>query len=161
MSTGPSARLFGRQHFWVRLVLLVVGIGGLRLSHQIASGTTTSRTAALVAVALAAVVWSTWAIVVSALSGAYRVFRSRHLLVCAALLGSAAVMISSLVVHGPFDRLFAHGRITGEDVADFGSVLAAFVCAVGTAIAATGAWEAMSEERHWHRSPYPHNPHSM
>jgi len=153
MLAEPSAELSRKRYFWVQLALLVAGIVGLRLSHQVATmGSATRWTAALVAGSLIAVARSTYVIVASAFSDAYRVFRFRHLLACGALLGSAAVVVGSLVMHGQFDRLLAHGRITGEDIADLGSVVATFACVFGAVCASVGAWDALHEERHWDRS---------
>ena len=57
-----------------------------------------------------------------------------------------------MVVHDPFDKLFAHGRITAEDIVDVGIVIAAFVCWVGAGVAITGAWDTLHAERNWHRT---------
>jgi hypothetical protein len=157
MSTEQNPTLSRRRYFWAQLALLTAGIVGLSAAHRVASwdadnASVAFRTAVLVGVALAAVARSTSVIVTSAVSDAYRVFRSRHLLACAALLGSAAVVACSPILHGPFGRVLAHGRITGEDIADLGSVLAAFVCTVGAVVAAGGAWEALRDERHWYRA---------
>ncbi len=61
-----------------------------------------------------------------------------------------------MVVHDPFDKLFAHGRITGEDIVDVGMVTAALSCLVGAGVALAGAWDRMHAERHWHRSLHLH-----
>jgi hypothetical protein len=58
---------------------------------------------------------------------------------------------------GPFDTLFAHGRITGEDIVDTAAVVAAVVCMVGAGVASIGAWDRMHEERNWHRTLHLHS----
>jgi hypothetical protein len=92
-------------------------------------------------------------IVTSAFSDAYRVFRARHLAFCAALLlGLGAVTAAVMVLHDPYDKLFAHGMITAEDIVDAGAVIAALVCWVGAGVAITGAWDASRAERNWHHT---------
>ena len=159
MLTEPSAELSRKRYFWVQLGLLAAGITGLRLSHEVAtwhatpsSGSALLLTVALVVVSLFAIVRSTSVIVTFADSDAYRVFRFRHLVACSAVLCAAAVVIGSLVVFGPFDRLLAHGRITAEDIADLGFVVATLVCAFGAIYTSAGAWDARRDERHWDRS---------
>lgn len=157
MLAESSAELSRKQYFWVQLALLVTGIVGLRLSYEVAAwdaaaDNATIWTAALVSASLIVVVRSNYVIVTSAFSDAYRVFRFRHLLASSALLGAAAVVTGSLVVDGPFGQLFAHGRITGKDIADLGSVVATFVCSFGAACASAGTWTAFREERHWDQS---------
>jgi hypothetical protein len=146
-----------RGYFWGQLVLLAAGVCGLAASHRVASGDADSRlatlgTASLAGFSLAVAVRAAWLITARALSDAYRVFRSRHLLACAVLLASTAAIVAASVVHGPFDRVFAHGRITGADLADLGSVVTSFVCTVAAVVAASGAWDALRDERHWYRS---------
>jgi uncharacterized membrane protein YidH (DUF202 family) len=157
MLAESSAELSRKQYFWVQLALLVAGIVGLRLSHHVATWdavatNATLWTTALVSASLIAVARSNYVIVTSAFSDAYRVFRFRHLLACSALIGSAAVVVGSLVVPGPFDQLLAHGRITGEAIADLGSVVATFVCSFGAVCASAGTWTALRDERHWDQS---------
>ena len=162
MSTKPTSELSPTRYFWLRLALLVAGLGVLVLTHRVAEqlddSAATGRSAmagALVvaALTLAVVARSVHVIVTSAFSDAYRVFRARHLAVCAALLlGIGAVTAVVMIVHDPFDKLFAHGRITAEDIVDVGVVIAGLVCWVGAGVAITGAWDASHTERNWHRT---------
>lgn len=162
MSTNPTSELSPTSYFWLRLALLGAGLGGLVLTHRVTeqlddSVATGSRVVifglVVVALALALVARSVHVIVTSAFSDAYRVFRARHLAFCAALLlGIGAVTAAAMVVHDPFDKLFAHGQITAEDVVDVGIVIAALVCWVGAGVAITGAWDAVRAERNWHHT---------
>jgi hypothetical protein len=157
MANEQRGALAQRRYFWGQLVLLATGVCGLAVAHRVASWDADSRlatfgTAALAGLSLAVAARASWLITARALSDAYRVFRSRHLLVCASLLASAAAIVATSVVHGPFDRVLAHGRITGADLADLGSVVTVFVCTVAAVVAASGAWDALRDERHWHRS---------
>ncbi len=157
MANEQRGVLARRGYFWGQLVLLAVGVVGLAVSHRVSSGGADSRfatfgTATLAGLSLAVAVRSSWLITARALSDSYRVFRARHLLVCAALLALTAAIVATAVVHGPFERVFAHGQITGADLADLGSVVTAFVCTVAAVVAASGAWDALRDERHWHRS---------
>jgi hypothetical protein len=94
-----------------------------------------------------------YVIVTSAFSDAYRIFRTRHLLVCATLLFLVAASEAGLLIwRGPFDKFFAHGRITGEVIIEVAAVLAALVCMVGAGVALTGAWERRHVERNWHKT---------
>jgi len=160
MSTESRNRLSGKQYFWLQLALLSAGVLGLWLSHQIARwGDDTSTrsltlgTAAVVAISLAMIGRAAQVIVNSAFSDSYRVFRSRHLLACSVLLfAGAALAVSPLLIHEPFDRLFAHGQVTGGEVGDIGSMLAVTICTVGAIVTSLGAWDALHDERHWYRS---------
>lgn len=148
----------GSSSFW-QLTLLVVGVGGIWMSHQLAGSTDSDRgsivasTAIVVVAALIALGRGTQLMVASASSDMRRVFRARHLLGCGAILfGAAAVAVLPVAIGPPFGSLFAHGRITGEEVADLGSMSGAVLCAVGAVVAAIGAWDSFQDERHWHRS---------
>jgi hypothetical protein len=163
MSVEPTAQLSPTRYFWLQLAALTAGFGVLVVVHEITRRMHDGRTgpspvmAAVVIVSvsasLAVVARSTYVIVTAAFSDAYRVFRSRHLLLCAVLLLAVTVVaVGAVMVHDPFDKLFAHGRITGEDIADVGIVFAAVVCGVGAGVALTGAWDTLHEERHWYRS---------
>jgi hypothetical protein len=162
MSTNPTSGLSPTRYFRLWLALLGAGLGVLALTHRVAGGlddmVATGRSAmtgalVVVALSLAVVGRSVHVIVTSAFSDAYRVFRARHLAVCAALLfGIGAVTAAVMVVHDPFDKLFAHGRITAEDIIDVGVVIAALVCWVGAGVAITGAWDSSHAERNWHRT---------
>ena len=162
MSTKPTSELFPTGYFWLRLALLGAGLGVLVLTHRVAGrlddSVATGRSAVAgglvaVALAMALVARSVHVIVTSAFSDAYRVFRARHLAVCAALLlGIGALTAAVMVLHDPFDKLFAHGRITAEDLVDVGVVIAALVCWVGSGVAITGAWDALHAERNWHHT---------
>ena len=46
-------------------------------------------------------------------------------------------------VHEPFDRLLSHGRITGGEVGDIGSIIAVAICTVGAIVTSLGAWDAL------------------
>jgi len=165
MSTEPNADRFRKHSFWLQLTLLAAGIGVLWLSQRSATwhaDASTRRavlqTSAVVLVSLAAVARSTYVMVTSALSDAYRVFRSRHLLAVAlVLLGTAIVVTGSLVMGDPFAEFFAHGHITSGAVAGVGSGAIALVCGVGALVALVGAWEAVREEKHWYRSLHLHH----
>ena len=163
MTTGTTTELSPTNYLRLQLAILGAGIGALVLAHTLtrrmndsvtgASLTTVIVLLVVVPLALAAVARSTFVIVTSAHSDAYRVFRSRHLFVSGALLlVTAATVAAMMVVHDPFDKLFAHGRITGEDIVDVGIVVAALVCMFGAGVAFMGAWERLLAERHWHRS---------
>ena len=165
MSTEPNADRFREHSFWLQLALLAAGIGILWLSQRSATwyadGSTHSavlQTGALILVSLAAVIRSTYVMVTSALSDAYRVFRSRHLLVVAAvLLGTAIVVTASVVLGDPFVEFFAHGHITSGAVAGVGSGAIAVIAGVGALAGLLGAWEALREEKHWYRSLHLHH----
>jgi hypothetical protein len=162
MSTKPTSEFSRTRYFWLRLVLLVAGLGVLVLTHHVTErlddSVAADRPAVLgglgvVTVALALVARSTQVIVTSAFSDAYRVFRARHLAFCAALLlGIGALTAAAMVVHDPFDRLFAYGRITAEDIVDASIVIAGLVCWVGAGVALSGAWDASHAERNWHHT---------
>ena len=159
MLTEPGAALSRGQYFWVQLALLGAGIAGLGGAHEVASweetastSSATLRAGVLVGVSLGAVARAAYVIVAAALSDAYRVFHARHLLACAALLAAAGLLVGASIVGGPFDRVLAHGHITGADLADLGSVLAALVCAIGVVVASMGAWDAFRDERTWYRT---------
>lgn len=162
MSTKTSSELSPTRYFWLRLVLLGAGLGLLVLTHRFAGGLEDSIAAgrsavagvlAVVALSLAIVGRSVHVIVTAAFSDAYRVFRAQHLAACTALLfGIGAVTTALVVVHDPFDNLFAHGRITAEDVVDVGGVIAALVCWIGAGVSITGAWDASRAERNWHHT---------
>jgi hypothetical protein len=162
MATREPSELSRTRYFWLRLVLLGAGLGVLALTHHVAERLDTSVAAGrgavmgglgAVALALALAARSVHVIVTSAFSDAYRVFRARHLAFCAALLfGIGALTTTVMVAHDPYDKLFAHGRITAEDIVDAGVVIAALVCWVGAGVAITGAWDASRAERNWHRT---------
>ncbi len=148
----------GSSSFW-QLALLSTGVGGLWLSHHLAGSGESDRgsvllsTAIVVVAALTAGAWGVHLMVVSAFSDMRRVFRSRHLLTCGGILfaaGAAAAL--PVATSRPFHSVVAHGRITGEEVADVGSLTGTVVCAVGAIVTAMGAWDAFHDERHWHRS---------
>ena len=154
-------------YFRLQLAALGSGLGVLFLAHDLArrlddsdagATVTTAVVILVVSLALAAIGRAVHVIVTSAFSDAYRVFRSRHLLGCGTLLfvvasGGAGAVFAS----GPFDKLFAHGRIGGEDIVDVATMVAAVVCMVGAGVALTGAWDRMHEERNWHRTLHLHS----
>ncbi len=162
MTTGTT-RLSATQHFWLQLARLCAGIGTLALAHSITQPMNDSTTGAtlptviallvVIPLALAAVGRSTYVIVTSGHSDAYRIFRSRHLFATGVVLSIvAAATTASMIVHDAFGKLFAHGRITGEDMVDLGIMAAALICTVGAGAAFTGSWDRRHAERHWHRS---------
>ena len=117
MLTEQRGELSRGQYFWVQLALLGAGITGLAAAHEVASweGTASSlraalRSGALVGVSLAAVVRAVCVIVTAAFSDVYRVFHARHLLACAALLGSAGLLVSAPVDGGPLTECWRTGR---------------------------------------------------
>ena len=165
MSTEPNPDPLRKHSFWLQLALLGTGMAGLFLSQRSTTwyddGSTRSallQTVALVLASLALIARSTYVIVTSALSDAYRVFRARHLLACAVVLLAAAVVLTgSLIMRGPLGELLARGRITGSDIADVATGAAAIICGVGALSALVGSWDAAHEERDWHRSlHFPH-----
>ena len=167
MSMETTTELSPTRYFWLQLAMLGAGIGTLLLAHMITrrmddavTGATLPTLVVLLVVvplALAAVARSTYVIVTSGFSDAYRIFRSRHLFRSGALLCAVGAIVAvSMVIHDPFDKLFAHGQITGEDIVDVGIVIAALTCLVGAGVALTGAWDRRHEERHWHRSLHLH-----
>ena len=167
MATGTTTELSSTRYFGLQLATLGTGLGALVVAHTITRETNDSVTGAtpttaivlllVIPLALAAVARSTYVIVTSGHSDAHRIFRSRHLFTTGALLlAVGAAIAASMVVHDPFDKLFAHGRITGEDLVDVGLVAAALICLFGAGVAFTGAWDRLHAERHWHRSLHLH-----
>ena len=163
MTTGTTTELSSTRYLRVQLAVLGAGLGALVVAHTITRRMNDSVTGAapatvlvlllVVPLALAAVARSTFVLVTSGDSDAYRVFRCRHLFATGALLFViAATTLASMVAHDPFGKLFAHGRITGEDIVDVGIVAAALICMFGAGVAFTGAWDRLHAERHWHRS---------
>lgn len=163
MATGTTTDLASTSYLGVQLAMLATGLGTLLVAHTVARGTNDAVTGATpatvivllpaVLLALAAVARSTFVIVTSGHSDAHRVFRCRHLFTTATLLLVVAVAAAAgLVVHDPFDKLFSHGRITGEDIVDVSILIAALICMFGAGVAFTGAWDRLHAERHWHRS---------
>lgn len=162
MTMGTTTEVSPTHYLRLQLAMLGVGIGTLLLAHMLtrrmddsvtgASPTTVIVLLLVVPFALAAVARSTFVIVTSGHSDAYRIFRSRHLFATGALLFVvAATIAATMVVHDPFDKLFAHGRITGEDIVDVGIVATALICMVGSGVAFIGAWDRLHAERHWTR----------
>jgi hypothetical protein len=162
MPTKPNNELSRAHYFWLWLTALGVGGGLPALAHTVTrrlhdSGSTSNSATAgvilMVAFALAVASRSVHVIVTSAFSDAYRVFRARHLFACSTLLLTAGTLTAyAVVVRDPFRQAFAYGRITGLDIVDVGTVIAALVCLVGAGLALTGAWDASLEERNWHRT---------
>lgn len=155
------------RYFWMQLAALGAGLGGLFLAHLVVrlladsgGGTTfaTATTMLMATASLGVVVRAVYVMVTAAFSDAHRVFRTRHLMACGALLFAvAAVAAGALVARGPFGKLFAHGRFTGEDIVDMATVVATAVCMVGAGVASIGAWDRMHEERNWHRTLHLHS----
>lgn len=167
MTTGRTAELSSTHYLGVQLAMLSTGLGTLLVAHTVTRRVNDSVTGAtpatvmvlmlVVPLAVAAVARSTFVIVTAGHSDAHRVFRCRHLLLTGALLLVVGVTtIVSMVVHDPFAKLFAHGRITSEDMVDAGFVAAALICMFGAGVAFTGAWDRLHAERHWHRSLHLH-----
>ena len=150
------------SYFWLQLAALGAGLGVLSLADDLTRRLDESdarasfgTTVVILVVSLSlALIWrAVHVIVTSAFSDAYRVFRSRHLLACGALLSLvAAAEAGSVIRRGPFDEFFAYGRISGEVIVDVATVIAALVCLVGAGVALTGAWDRMHVERNWHRT---------
>lgn len=149
------------RYFWTQLAILASGIGVLVVAHHVtaglddAAGGTDVRalfvTMVVVAAAVGATARANYVIVTSGFSDAYRVFRARHLFVCAAVLfvvGSAA--LGWVIAHDAFRGVFSHGRVTGEDVVDIGLLAAALISMVGAGSALIGSWDSLHVERHWH-----------
>ena len=167
MLMEPTTAVSPTRYFWMQLAALGAGLGGLWLAHVVAQrladsggGTTLegAMTMLLVTASLGVVVRAVYVIVTSAFSDSHRVFRTRHLLACGALLFvAAAAAAGALVVRGPFDTLFARGTFTGEDIVDMATVVATAVCMVGAGVSSIGAWDMMHEERNWHRTLLMHS----
>jgi len=157
----PITEVSTTGYFWRWLGALAAGLGVVLLAHPVArglesdsgGGPATFGVVLAVAIALTIVGRSTHVIVTSAFSDAHRVFRARHLFGCASvLLVAGATTARAVVVRDPFRLVFAHGRITGLDLVDVATVIAALVCLVGAGVALTGSWDARDEERNWHRT---------
>lgn len=167
MCMEPTTAVSPTRYFWMQLAALGAGLGGLFLAHLVAQrladsggGSTfaTAVTMLMVTASLGVVVRAVYVMVTSAFSDAHRVFRTRHLTACGALLfAAAAVAAGAMVARGPFGKLFAHGRFTGEDIVDMATVVATAVCMVGAGVASIGAWDRMHEERNWHRTLHLHS----
>jgi hypothetical protein len=105
----------------------------------------------VVAAAVGSMTRANYVIVTSGFSDAYRVFRARHLFVCAAVLFVvASVALGWVIAHDAFRAFFSHGRVTGEDVVDVGLLAAALISMVGAGSALAGSWDSLHVERHWH-----------
>lgn len=144
------------RYFWRWLAALVAALGVLLLAHRLGGRTGVASLVALAALGL--VGRAVHVIVTSAFSDAHRIFRTRHLLTCAALLSVVGAGEAVLVLdRGPFGKLFAHGTITGADVVDIVTLIAALVCLVGAGVALAGALERMHVERNWHRTLHLHS----
>ncbi len=162
MLTETTTPVSPTRYFWLQLIALAAGLGTLLLAQRVtgrlddSTASTTFTTVAVMLVAagsVAVVARAVYVIVTSAFSDAYRVFRTRHLLVCGSLLLAVAASEAGLLLwRGPFDSFFAHGRITGEVIIEVATVMAALVCMVGSGVALTGAWERRHVERNWHRT---------
>jgi hypothetical protein len=167
MYTETSTAVSPTRYFWLQLTALAAGLGALFVAHDVTrrlddstAGTTFVTMAVIltVAVSLAIVGRAVYVIVTAAFSDAYRIFRTRHLLFCGTLLlVVAATEAGWLIWRGPFDKFFAHGRITGEVIVEVATVMAALVCMVGAGVALTGAWERRHVERNWHRTLHLHS----
>ena len=142
-----------------QLSLLTAGVCGLWLAHHVpasidvAGRRSTISTAAVVAVAMVALGRGTQVSVARAFSDLHRVFRSRHLLAWTATLSIAGILaVLPVATTRPFSHLFAYGQITGEELADVGSLAGAMICTVAAIVTAIGSWDASHDERHWYRS---------
>jgi hypothetical protein len=142
------------RYFWLQLGALAAGLGLLVLAHHVTRWRdVTVVVVAMALTSLAVVARTVQLMVAAAFSDAHRIFRTRHLLACATLLFVVAAGTAGVVlVRGPFGKLFAHGRIGGEDVVDVAGFGAAVVCMVGAGVALSGAWERMHVERDWMRT---------
>jgi hypothetical protein len=161
MSVPGAAVRSPTRYFWTQLAILAAGIGVLGFAHQIAvrAGdplggsdlTTIVVSVVIVAAAVGSMARANYVIVTSGFSDAYRVFRARHLFVCAALLFVvASTALGWVIAHDAFSGLFSHGRVTGEDVVDVGLLAAALISMVGAGSALAGSWDSLHVERHWH-----------
>lgn len=158
MPIEPGGHLSGTRYFRLQLLMLGAGLGVLWLAHAIAAADTNPTrpdigNSALVVLAAAMIGRASQVLAYSAFSESYRVFRARHLLGCSILLvATATVAVAPLLLHEPFARFFAYGRITGGEIADLGSIAGLMVCLVAAAVTAIGAWDARHDERHWYRA---------
>lgn len=149
------------RYFWTQLAILAAGIGVLLVAHGVTSRldhavdgadlTTLFVSILVVATAVGSMARANYVMVTSGFSDAYRVFRARHLFVCAAVLFVvASAALGWVVAHDAFRGLFSHGRVTGEDVVDVGLLAAALISMVGAGSALVGSWDSLHVERHWH-----------
>lgn len=160
MSNESNTALSSTSYFWLHLAMLASGIAGLALAHRVADWTrdgssidVMTRTSVTAVVSLVVVARATFVLVSAASSDAHRVFRARHLLACAVLLLLPAVGTTAALLFGaPLEQLLSHGQITGGDIADVATGVAAVICGVGALMALVGSWDARHAERHWHRS---------
>lgn len=167
MSEETTTELSPTRYFWLQLVALAAGLGGMFIAHRVSgrldesvAGTPfVTIVALLVVIATVGIVArAVYVIVTSAFSDAHRVFRARHLMACTTMLFLVAVVETGLVFwRGPFNALLAYGRITPADLVDAATVVAAVVCLVGAGIASIGAWDRMHEERNWHLTLHLHS----
>lgn len=167
MFQETTTELSPTRYFWLQLTALGAGLGGLFLAHHLTSRLDDSAAGTLLATAVVMLVITTtlgvvaravYVMVTSAFSDAYRVFRTRHLMACTAVLSGVAIVEAGVVFwRGPFDTLVAHGRITPGDLVDAATVVAAVVCMVGAGVASIGAWDRLHEERNWHRTLHVHS----
>lgn len=159
MQSEPNIEQSPTRYFWRWLAALVAGLVAVLAAHPVArrldaggvNGFARVGVLLTVAAALAVVGRSIHVIVTSAFSDAYRVFRARHLFVCASvLLVAGAIAAWTVVLRDPFRHAFAHGHITGLDIVDVATVATALICLVGAGVALTGSWDARHAERNWH-----------
>lgn len=161
MSVPGAAGRSPTRYFWTQLTILAAGIGVLVVTHQVtarlddpvdgAGLTTMFVSIIVVAAAVGSMTRANYVIVTSGSSDAYRVFRARHLFVCAALLFVvASIALGWVIAHDAFRGVFSHGRVTGEDVVDVGLLAAALISMVGAGSALAGSWDSLHVERHWH-----------
>jgi hypothetical protein len=162
ISTGrfDVRRLESRKTRWRQFALLAAGLAGLWLAHDIARWPRDSSAprvglwvTVVVAVSLFAMARATIGFVNSVEHGRARVFRWRHLLAAAMIEVTIAVMLTKGLLAGDsFGRLLSGGRITGQDIADLGHVIAVALCLVGAITALIAASDAFHDERRWRRS---------
>jgi hypothetical protein len=161
MSVPGAVRRSPTRYFWTQLAILAAGVGVLVFAHGIAARvddpvdgtdlTTMIVSIMVVAAAVGSMARANYVIVTSGFSDAYRVFRARHLFVCAALLFVvASTALGWVIAHDAFRGFFSHGRVTGEDVVDVGLLTAALISMVGAGSALAGSWDSLHVERHWH-----------
>jgi hypothetical protein len=148
---------------WRQTIVLVVGLAGVWLGHEVATwasdpSSTSVRlwTTALVSFALLQVGRASWSFVTSVSASQARVFRWRHLALCGVgLLAVAGAFIAWLLESDPLGELFTSGTVTAVDIAHVGVGVAVAFCLVGAITALLAAIAEFRSEHAWARSTKP------
>ena len=154
--------LESRAERWRQLLLLALGLASIWLGHEISTwasdpAATSVRlwTTAVIVFGLVEVGRAVARFITSVSSHQTRVFPWRHFATCGAcMLAVVVTLVSMLLTRGPFSSLFSRGNVTGEDIADFGLVIATGLCLLATTTAIIAAAAAYRTEHEW-RHPQP------